>query len=336
LRRLRPAISGQLGGRFEFSVMPDFGGGTAVVQDGWVDTRFSHALRLRVGKMKAPAGLERLTSATGLLFVERAFPTALLPNRDVGLQVHGDVAGGRLSYSAGVFNGVTDGGSGDVDAADGKDLVGRVWLQPFRTSEGHALRGLGLGVSATTGRQTGPLATYRSNGQLGIFSYASGVSADGIKRRWSPQASWAGGPARVLFEYARSTSRLRKDAVVGEVDLRAWQIAGGVLVTGEPNVWGPIEPKDPWAAREAGKGALELAARYTAFEAGAEAFALGFAERARAVDTARELTVGLNWWLTRAVKYVLDYSHTTFEGGAAAGADRKAESALLVRVQVAF
>ena len=37
------------------------------------------------GKFKVPVGLERLQSANDIRFVERAFPTSLLPNRDLGV-----------------------------------------------------------------------------------------------------------------------------------------------------------------------------------------------------------------------------------------------------------
>jgi phosphate-selective porin OprO/OprP len=336
LRRLRPAVSGVLAGRFEFSFMPDFGGGTAVLQDGWIDSRFWNALRLRVGKMKSPTGLERLGSATSMLFVERAYPTALLPNRDVGLQAHGEIAGGRIAYQVGVFNGVVDGGSADTDTADAKDAAGRVWLQPFRTAADSPLKGLGLGLSATGGRQTGATATYRSAGQVPIFTYATGVTADGKRRRYSPQATFVGGPVRVLVEHARSTSRLRRSSTVEDVGLVGWQVAGGVLVTGEKNGWNQVDPEDPFQPKKAGKGAVELAARYTAFEVDEETFALGLADASRAVAAAREITVGVNWWLTRTLKYVVNYSHTEFDGGAPGGADRPTEKVFFMRVQVAY
>ena len=71
--------------------MSDFGGGTAVVQDAYVDARFSKVFNLRAGKQKPPLGQERLLSATDILFIERALPTALVPNRDVGVQVYGEL-----------------------------------------------------------------------------------------------------------------------------------------------------------------------------------------------------------------------------------------------------
>ena len=91
MRRLRPYLRGRFARHFEFSLVPDFAGGTLVVQDAYVDTVFAPALRIRVGKGKTPFGMERLHSASNLAFFERALPTALVPNRDIGVQVLGDI-----------------------------------------------------------------------------------------------------------------------------------------------------------------------------------------------------------------------------------------------------
>ena len=69
---------------------------------------------LTAGKFKVPVGLERLQSATDIRFIERAFPTSLVPNRDLGLSFGGDAAGGVVNYSFGYFNGVSDALEGNV------------------------------------------------------------------------------------------------------------------------------------------------------------------------------------------------------------------------------
>jgi phosphate-selective porin len=45
--------------------------------------------------------------------------------------------------------------------------------------------------------------------------------------------------------------------------------------------------------------------------------------------------VGLNWYLNENVKWLLDYEHTTFEGGALTG-DRTDEDAIQLRLAVGF
>jgi phosphate-selective porin OprO/OprP len=175
LRRARPIVEATFFKIFDFRIMTDFGGGTAVVQDAYFDARFAKVFNLRAGKQKPPLGQERLASATDILFIERALPTALVPNRDVGVQVYGDLAP-WLTYQVGVFNGVIDGGSGDVDTADSKDVVGRLLFSPFKTGGHERLQSLSIGIGGSGGKEVGTvaapaLAQLRSGGQLVWFRY---------------------------------------------------------------------------------------------------------------------------------------------------------------------
>ena len=52
LRRVRPILAGTVGRHFEFQIMPDFGMGSTVLQDAWLDVNYSPKLRVRVGKFK--------------------------------------------------------------------------------------------------------------------------------------------------------------------------------------------------------------------------------------------------------------------------------------------
>jgi phosphate-selective porin OprO/OprP len=131
IRRLRFIFEGTLAKFFDFKFMPDLAGGRLVLQDSYFDARIWQHLAFRVGKFKTPFGIERLQSHTNMLFIERALPNNLVPNRDIGLQLHGDFAHGILSYAVGVFNGVLDGGNNDVDLSDGKDFAGRFMFSPF-------------------------------------------------------------------------------------------------------------------------------------------------------------------------------------------------------------
>src|SRR5688572_6416935 len=101
MRRVRPIFEGTVFEKYDYRVMLDFGSGATstgpnngFVQDAYLNARLSPAFQVQAGKFKEPVGLERLQSAANLLFVERSYPTQLLPNRDVGIQAHGSVLGG--------------------------------------------------------------------------------------------------------------------------------------------------------------------------------------------------------------------------------------------------
>jgi phosphate-selective porin OprO/OprP len=85
LNRVRPIFEGTVGGIYDWRFTPDFGRGRTVIQDAYVTGRYLPWLNLTAGKFKAPVGLERLQSASDVRFVQRAFPTSLAPNRDIGI-----------------------------------------------------------------------------------------------------------------------------------------------------------------------------------------------------------------------------------------------------------
>ena len=216
LRRARPIVEATFFKIFDFRIMTDFGGGTAVVQDAYLDARFAKVFNLRAGKQKPPLGQERLASATDILFIERALPTALVPNRDVGVQVYGDLAP-WLTYQVGVFNGVIDGGSGDVDTADSKDVVGRLLFSPFKTGSHERLQSLCIGIGGSGGKEVGTvaapaLAQLRSGGQLVWFRYRTDGTvpnttvADGSRTRFTTHGQVLSGPARAAGGVRRVTT----------------------------------------------------------------------------------------------------------------------------------
>ena len=104
MRKVRPTFTGRVAKYIDFKVMPELAG-SVVLLDGYFDIRFSPKLRLRSGKDKTPVGYELLIGDASLIFPERSVVSLLVPNRDVGFQAQGDLAGGKLLYSAGIFNG---------------------------------------------------------------------------------------------------------------------------------------------------------------------------------------------------------------------------------------
>jgi phosphate-selective porin OprO and OprP len=332
LRRIRPNIEGTLFKIFDFRIMPDFAQGQTVLFDGYLEGRFSPAFKVRAGKFKPPVGLERLQSATDTFFAERAFPTSLVPNRDVGVQLSGDLAGGGVNYAVGYFNGVPDGvNGGDVDAEDDKDLAARLFF---------TRKGLGLGIAASQGSTTGSvtatgLPAYRTPGQQTFFSYRTdGTFADGDRTRLSPQGYLYIGQFGLLTEYVQSSQEVRRGTVVEELENEAWQVAvSWVISGGEPSFRG-VNPKTVFDPTANTWGAFELVARISSLEVDDKAFPL-FANPASAASAADSIGVGLNWYLNRNLKVMLDYERTEFEGGAATG-NREDESVLFSRFQIAF
>jgi phosphate-selective porin OprO/OprP len=345
LRRVRPILEGTVSKYFDFRIMTDFGGGSTSVQDAYIGANFWPQARLRVGKYKPPVGLERLQSGSELLFVERGLPTNLVPNRDVGAQLHGDLFEGAFSYALSAFNGVVDGGSGDLDSSDNKEFAGRLFVHPFKSSSLAALQGLGIGLAGAYGDERGSsgspaLPSFRTQGQRTFFSYRSDGTADGttiangVHSRFAPQGYYYYGPFGLLWEYVKSYQRVQRGTERQTLGNDAWQVAVSYVLTGENASYRSVSPAKSFDLTKGTWGAFELAARYGELTVDKDAFPV-FADPTKAARAAESWGVGLNWYWNRNVKFQLNYEQTDFTGGGAQG-ERPKERALLSRIQLTF
>lgn len=343
IRRARPIIEATIGRYFDFRLMPDFGGASPTVFDAYWDAKFVPQFTVRAGKFKPPIGLERLQSATDIVFAERGLPTNLVPSRDVGLQVAGEIAEGLFAYQVGVFNGVSDLANGGDDLSNAKDFAARLFFQPFKVG---SLRGLGVGLAGSTGFERGSTAapglpSYRTPGQQTLFRYnssattpANNVFANGKRTRLSPQGYFYAGPLGLLGEYVISRSEVTSAGATAALEHTAWQAEGSFFLTGEKAGFRSPAPRKPFDLKEGGLGAVELVARYGELTLDPAAFPL-YSSIGSSVQEARAWGVGVNWHFTRAVKVAVNYERTTFTGGAATG-DRGPENAVVTRFQTSF
>jgi phosphate-selective porin OprO and OprP len=347
LRRVRPILEGTVAKIFDFRIMTDFGGGQTVLQDAYLEGRFSPAFRVRAGKFKPPVGLERLQSGADLLFVERALPTNLVPNRDLGVQIAGDLAGGVASYQLGVFNGVVDGGIADADTNSEKDVAARVFFQPFLQGAG-PLKNLGFGIAGTSGNQSGTAAapglpTYRSPGQVTVFAYRSdGTAANttvagGRHERIVPQAYLYTGPFGLLAEYASSRQDVTRGTVSRELDHRSWQAAASWVISGGVPTYRSVDPKVVFDRAAHTWGAWEVKVRFSRLDIDPATFPI-FASPTSAIRSEQAVGAGLNWYLNRNVRLLFDYERTKYDGGfgTTVVSDREDEKIFFSRFQIQF
>ncbi|MGO9203547.1 MAG: porin [Limisphaerales bacterium] len=362
IRRARPILQGTVARDFDFLFVPDFAGTTPQIFDAYVNYKYSPALQLRAGKFKSPVGLEQLVLDRELVFDERALPTDLAPNRDVGFELHGELFSGRLNYGVGIFNGVGDARiSNNTSFENDKSFAGRIFVEPFKPEAGSPLRNLGVGVSgsfdsqqatntsalsATTG---GSLAGFATVGQQQFFAYnpsgGAAVVANGDHWRLSPQGYYYYGPLGLLWEYVISDQGVSRTAArpfsSASLENTAWQISGGWILTGERAAYaGGVPPRRPFNPAAGGWGAWQVVARYSELDVDHNAFPL-FANPASSASSAHGWEVGLNWYLNLNLKLGTSFAHTTFEGGGAGATapgivTRKDENVLFTRIQLAF
>jgi phosphate-selective porin OprO/OprP len=352
VRRARPILEGTLYKYFDFRFMPDFAGASVRLYDAYSDLRFSPAFVVRAGKFIPPVGLEQIQSATDLRFAERGLPTDLVPNRDLGVQFQGDLFSSKLSYSIGIFDGVPDLANLDGDTQNSKDGIARIFFTPFARPGATPTIDLGFGISGSSGHELGTvaapqLANYTSPGQVTIFKFrsdgataANTVIADGLRARVSPQGYLNVGPFGSIFEFVRSAQQVRRNTITGNIQNDAWQLSGSWFLTGDRNSFKTVTPKKSFDPSAHTWGAFEVTARYGELSFDPAPFgttsAASFADPTNSVRHAAAFGTGVNWYLSRGVKIDASYERTTFQGGAAGGADRKPETLVVTRVQTSF
>jgi len=357
LRRARPIFQGTLYHDFDFKLVPDFGGSTVQIFDAYGNYRYAPWAQLRAGKFKTPVGLEQLQEDVNTPFNERSLVTDLVPNRDVGLQLWGDIDGGVLSYAAGIFNGVGDArNSSNAAFENDVEFAGRLFAQPFKNSDITALQNLGFGVAGSTEHDSGfastalpsttgvTLSGFTTDGQQQFFAYnpATGtVLAKGQHWRLSPQGYYYYGPFSLLGEYVISDQGVSKGAANADLKNTAWEISGGWVLTGENATFAGVTPLHPFDPHGGQWGAFQVVARYAELNIDQDAFPV-FSNPATSASAAKAWSVGLNWYLNKNIRLNTSYSYTRFTGGGGAGTTapaivtREPESVLFTRIQLAF
>jgi phosphate-selective porin OprO/OprP len=343
LRRARPIFSGTLYKDFDFVFVPDFAGSSPQIFDAYMNYRYAPWLQLRAGKFKVPIGLEQLQSDQYTFFNERALPTALVPNRDIGFQLWGDVADGRLSYAAGVFNGVGDGrNSANSDFEDHREFAGRLFFQPFNGTDITPLQKLGFGLAGSWGNvssnSTGLPSGLLTDGQQQFFAYTNNVVANGTHWRLSPQGYYYYGPFGFMGEYVISDQKVTKGKVSADLQNTAWQVTGSWVLTGEDVSYSGVTPKHPFDPRANHWGALQVVGRYAELNVDDNAFPI-FANPGTSASEAKAWAVGLNWYLNRDIRVNASFSRTTFGGQInreVATVTRQPEEVVFTRLQLAF
>ena len=248
LRQARIILEGYVFKDIYFKIMPDFAqtsNNANMLPDAYVDYAYATQASLLVGKYKPPIGLERLQGDANTAFQERAFPTNLAPNRDMGLQVHGgfaipgykaETAPGPIdnknafTYQVGITDGTGDSGNPfgngsqattSTSFANNKEFDGRLFAQPFQHSGYAWMEGLGIGVAGsfsnpdhqTLQAQRTPLGQsqfidYTQLNVTNTLSAGKTITADGNSNRIYPQAYWYKGPFGLMGEYVASTQTL--------------------------------------------------------------------------------------------------------------------------------
>ena len=346
IRSARPIVEAKLTDYFDTRFQMDFGKGSTTLLDAYGDFHpipGNNMINLRAGEFKVPVGLERWQSESDVLFVERGQTTNLVPYRDIGVMVHGQLIPDQLEYQVALVNGAADLQANTGDTDNNKDIAGRVMVHPLTWSGIQALQGLGIGIGGTYGIHQGTATTsgltsgYASFGQRTYFTYKTGVYANGPQWRINPQVMYYNGPLGVLGEYVVNDQEVAVTTHTDKLRNTAWEGIAEYVLTGEDASFDGVSPAHNFDPKSNQWGAFELVGRVSELSVDRTAFNSSlFADPTVSARSAFETTIGGTWYFSRAVKINLDFSRTTFGGGFTGGVDHPDEKAVLSRAQFRF
>ncbi len=344
IRTAQPIVEGKFGNYFDSRLMLDFGNNQTRLLDAYGDfTPYSWA-NLRIGKFKAPIGLERWESESDTLFVERGMTTNLVPFRDIGFEFFGEPVPQTIEYQLAFIDGGVDLGDTTGDTDNAKDITGRVFTHPFRNSDAVQLQNFGIGAAASYGQRNGSTgntevtAGYVTISQAKFFTFtpASGTAyADGALWRFNPELYWSAGPFGLMSEYVYESQQMTNGAHHATLDNTAWLATVSYVLTGEDAAFEGVVPFHNFDPKNGYWGAFEVLARASNLRVDDKTFPF-YANLATSAKEAAETTLGFNWYLNYNLKLNADFSRAQFNGGAASGGDRQTEKAFVSRAQFRF
>ena len=347
LRRVRPIVQGTVAKYFDFYIIPDFGGGTTVLQDAYLDVRFTPKLRVPRGQdedarsASSACSRRRASSSWSARCPTTSCPTATSACRCTA------------SWREGVFGYQARGPQRRAGRRQRRHRhqrrqgPRRPRVPPALEEQGHlaaarpGLRGRGHARA----RPTAPCAAY----SLGLAGAASSRYARHGHRERRPQAlvaagaasSWA--PSASSPNTCRSSTRCRRSRRASPPSPRtlknsAWSVTGSVLAHRRGrDATASVKPKNFFVPSAGKWGALQLVgARQPPRRRRGRPSPAGSPTPRGPCAQATAWGVGLNWIWNSNLKYVLDYEQTRFKGGAAGGADRPTEKSVQTRLQLSF
>jgi phosphate-selective porin OprO/OprP len=304
----------------------EFGATGYAIQDAYAFVKADPAFQFQLGKFKVPVGLERLENDTDTLFAERALPTDLVPNRDLGGLISGNVNNYGL-YAVALTNGTPDNytpnNADDQSLTGGKELSGRIFLTPFKPSDSF-LQNLGVGLSGAwawnVNWNTNAYPNYfvTSLGLSQFFAYRTTVAPQGDFYHLSPQGYFYNGSFGLLGEYVQSTQDVgtsTKTAV--SLNNQAFLTQASWVIGGKASYQGAV-PDHDLDLSKGQWGAFELAFRVHQLSIDPNAFSATAAKNLAATNSAQQATAygaGLNWIFDPHFKLVFDWEETDFVEG---------------------
>ncbi len=259
-----------------------------------------------IGKQKEPISMERLMSMVYLPMQERsAVADSLLPSRNVGVVMAGNMFDERISLAGGVFNDWLDKDQPGSLSANSTQLVGRATWVPWMSENESTLLHLGAGLRHSNGREGGLITSEPEFNQAPEYIESSFFDVDSYDS-YQAEASLRSGPFWLHGEYIRSVWDTPE---YGTLKPTGYHLTASWITTGEVRAYNRksgIFGRMPISrtVNQNGWGALEVSTRYSRMDASDVPAITGGDAGDMAI-----WSLGLNWWLNHYFHVGFNYRY---------------------------
>jgi phosphate-selective porin OprO and OprP len=356
LRRARFGLEATVFQFHEFRFLTDFGANylngattttaTPRIVDAYYNMHYWECFQVEAGKFKQPFSYEELIQDRFTPLLERSLIDQLVPQRDVGVMLHGEkLLDDRVDWAVAVANGEQN---GDTDTNSLKDYAFRLVVRPFKTLS-PLIEGLQLGMSYTTGIEQESVSNFLLRTPAGIpfFHFLSDVRAEGLRNRWCPEFAYFYQGFGLVGQWFHMEQQF--DTPDGKhnilVPFDGYFVMATYLLTGETRTTysktvEPLQPFDP-RGDTFGIGAWELTTRVSRLHLSDDVFFPvkdALANPVGLSNGATEFTNGFNWYLNGFVRVQFNWEHSWFDRPVKLGSTKfySQDNALMTRLQIQF
>lgn len=337
LSRMRIVFEGRLDRHYVFAVESEFQSDGSELAEAWLGFEADEGRdRVMFGRMKEPFSLEEMMPRRHIDFVFFSALNQFVPAEDHGITWMGRNRAGTLEYGLAAYN-----GTGDDDLNDDKDVAARcVWLPWTDSAATEVPRDvLQFGLAATIGRADASLdgETVENEAKQEVFAFEPGFELDGRRTRLGFEAAWIHGPLAVYGEVMRIEQELATAGARDDAAIDGFWIATSWVMTGETKSWRGVKPSEPMFGGHAGRGAWQLAARFSQVDFDRAFVDLGAVQVADFPERISSIDLGVNWYMTDHAKVRAHVVHSIYDEPVDIGGHSiDHETTLLVQYQLNF
>ncbi len=325
-RRARLGMKGKVSKDFGYKIQLDFANEGVAFKDVYLNYTGIDGLEIRAGNHKPAFGMENMTSANDITFIERsAVSSAFETSQIIGL---GGFAGGdNWSFGAGIYN---DDAGTQSTSDEARSTSARLTFAPV-ADENNTLH-FGLAGSYREPDQANDTFDFDARAENALQSTDSvsavlttsesaalyGVELAGVLGPFSAQGEY--------FHAKIDNNAGRNPRFNGGYVQASWILTGERRpYIGKAGKFGRIVPKNPLDPSKGHWGAWELAARYSTIDLTDASVSGGEMDN---------YTAGLNWYINKNIRLMGNYIAVDTDSTAPSADDDP--QILLFRTQIDF